>query len=131
MSADLTDVGIAQKLRFMAEDGAVDVASLRRAADDIDRLRQIAELARKARWLHGACFDLANGSGCFITTESMRRFDEVFDALAVALGDLVDIDEDDEKAMFEGPAKLLERAKVAEAEAGRLRAELAASEGKS
>lgn len=107
------------------EDGSVmpdaETRITRAEIDEIERLRTIAGLARKARWIGAACWDLADGSGCFISAESMKRFDEVFNELGVALGDTVPLDEEDERAQFDGPAKLLERAKAAEAERDALR----------
>lgn len=92
--------------------------ALARKDAEIAELRKIAELARKACWLQAACWDLADGSGVFISTESMKRFDEVFTGLGVALGDIVVLDEDAEADMFRRPSELLARAERAEARVG-------------
>lgn len=77
---------------------------------ELVQLRQVAELARKAKLIYTACWDLADGSGCFISIDSMKRFDEVFEGLGFALGDLVHVDEEDERELFEKPFARAERA---------------------
>lgn len=79
---------------------------------ELARLRQAAELARKAQLLYTACWDLADGSGCFISIDSMKRFDEVFEGLGFALGDLVHVDEEEERELFEKPFARAERAEA-------------------
>ncbi len=91
-------------------------------------LSRLEELARKAQWLHAACWDLADGSGCFISAESMRRFDEVFDDLGICLGSIIPLDDEDESEAFKGPSHLLARAKAAEAEMEETRERLRAAE---
>lgn len=73
-----------------------------------------------AAWLHGCCWDLSDGSGCFIPKDSMARFDEVFASLSEELG-AVTLDEEEERELFQQP---FARAQRAEAEVERLRAEL-------
>lgn len=51
----------------------------------------------------------------------MKRFDEVFEGLGFALGDLVHVDEEDERELFEKP---FARAERAEANADHFRAAL-------
>lgn len=80
----------------------VPESALAALRDEVERLEAIAVLAKRAQWFHSACWDLADGSGCFINTDSMRRFDEVFNDLGVALGDIV-IDADEERELFERP----------------------------
>lgn len=93
------------------------------ASEEIERLLRIAALAKQAQWLHGACWDLVDGSGCFIPTESMKRFDEVFNELGRALADIVALDDEEQDTLFHRP---FARAEQAEAERDALRAELAA-----
>lgn len=84
------------------------------------RLARLEWLAKEAAWLHGCCWDLADESGCFISKDSMARFDEVFNAPSVEVGALV-LDEEDERELFRQP---FARAQRAEAEVERLRVEL-------
>lgn len=93
----------------------IDTAGPAGAQDDeLRKLRQVAILAKQASWIHGACWDLADASGCFISADSMRRFDEVFTSLGQHLGD-IGIDEEAEAEMFHRPSELLKRAEAAEA----------------
>lgn len=93
---------------------------LREAITAVERLGRLETLAKQAAWLHGHCWDLADESGCFISKDSMARFDEVFNALSVEVGAVV-LDEEDERELFQQP---FARAQRAEAEVERLRAEL-------
>lgn len=98
----------------MKADAAACVREARaHLAARVAELEKIAIAAKKAQWLHAACWDLADGSGCVIPTEQMARFDEVFNDLGRALGDIVPLDEEDERELFERP---FARATRAEAE---------------
>lgn len=94
---------------------------LREAVAEIDRLARLKQLAKKAAWLHGCCWDLSDEPGGFIPKDPMARSDEVFSALGEELGEVV-LDEEDERVLVQQP---FARAQRAEAEVERLRAELA------
>jgi hypothetical protein len=58
--------------------------------EEYDRLKKIEELAEKAHRFVAHFWDLADGSGCHVSAESMDKFDAIFNELGVALGIIVD-----------------------------------------
>lgn len=60
---------------------------------ELDRLRRIEAAAKGVHWFPGHFWDLADGSGCHISTESMQKFDAAFNELGIALGLLVPDDD--------------------------------------
>lgn len=94
--------------------------------EECARLREIEALAKRAQWLHAACWDMADGSGVFISAESLRRFDEVFGELSIATGQ-VKLDEGEEIDLFHRPSQVIA---AAESRATTAESRLAAAEAR-
>lgn len=103
--------------RFIVDAYAVHDETGKTPRELADEVARIKTLAKQAMFLHSAMWDLADGSGCIVDIDAMKRVDEVFGAIGVATGEIV-LDEDDECAMLKPSVLLAERDRLAERCAG-------------